>query len=327
MKKMFLSFSIILTIILIASSQGQAQQAQSGNIERQIFDENTQQWISEQFAEPGIEYKKRTIYLKDQTGVSGYDYSNFSASLEHIRGIMVDRANQQNAIVARQYIKLDKTLHDFLQTEFMLKYRELKIEAEALASTFKAEANHIPPQDVAKVKRAYIKIADEFNRELVEIKRDFLDRKKMKMIRFNKDVYANSLQYRLRQLQDIYANDFQKVVAEVTGSDEYAAIPFVAILSLIKLAQDFTEYLINANYEARRVKEEHLNQYLIEPYRFRDWVEIEMIEGDIYNNFNNDSNMEPYNPEISQDSTMEMNPFEDEPVSLPAKTKVKKNQW
>ena len=147
----------------------------------------------------------------------------------------------------------------------------------------------------------------------------------MKMIRFNKDVYANSLQFRLRELQDLYSHDFERVVAEVTGSDEYSAIPLAAILSLIRLAQDFTEYLINANYEARRVKEEHLNQYLVEPHRFRDWVEIEMIEGDIYNNFSNEfNNSEPYNPEVTQDSTEEITPFvEDEPVSLSPKKRRK----
>lgn len=266
--------------------------------------------------------------FKDDAGVEEFNINNFETNLNYVRGVMTERSNQQQAIVARQYNQLDKTLHGFLQTEFMLKFRELKIEAEALASTFKAQANHIPPQDVAKVKRAYIKIADEFNRQLVEIKRDFLDRKKMKMIRFNKDVYANSLQYRLRELQDLYAHDFELVVAEITGSDEYSAIPLAAILSLIRLAQDFTEYLINANYEARRVKEEHLNQFLIEPYRFRDWVEIEMIEGDIYNNFNTDyNNSEPYNPEVTQEVTEEMTPFvEDEPVSLPAKQKSKRKE-
>ena len=266
--------------------------------------------------------------FKDDAGVEDFNITNFETNLNYVRGVMTERSNQQQAIVAKQFNKLDKTLHGFLQTDFMLKFRELKIEAEALASTFKAQANRIKPQEVARVKRAYIKIADEFNRQLVEIKRDFLDRKKMKMIRFNKDVYANSLQYRLRELKDLYSHDFELVVAEVTGSDEYSAIPLAAILSLIRLAQDFTEYLINANYEARRVKEEHLNQYLIEPYRFRDWIEIEMIEGDIYNNFDNNYNsMDQYSPEMetTEESLDEITPFEeDEPVSLPAKSRTKR---
>ncbi|MBK8501703.1 MAG: hypothetical protein IPL46_05565 [Saprospiraceae bacterium] len=228
--KTFISFIIlILTTAGFLSSNLIAQQSQSGVTKRQVFDEDSQRFVDENVDPNEID---RTVRIKDQTGTQGYDISNFAANLEHVRGVMTDRANQQNAIVAKQFMKLDKTLHGFLQTEFMLKFRELKIEAEALASTFKAQANHIPPQDVAKVKRAYIKIADQFNLLLVEIKRDFLDKKKMKMIRFNKDVYANSLQYRLRELKDVYSHDFERVVAEITGSDEYSAIPLAAILAL-----------------------------------------------------------------------------------------------
>lgn len=325
MKKFILFITLIFSIVGFPDNPLIAQQSTSGETKREVFDEERQRFIDPNVEDP--DQVDRIVRVKDQTGTVGYDISNFAANLEHVRGVMTDRANQQNAIVAKQFMKLDKTLHGFLQTEFMLKFRELKIEAEALASTFKAQANHIPPQDVAKVKRAYIKIADQFNLQLVEIKRDFLDKKKMKMIRFNKDVYANSLQYRLRELQDIYSHDFERVVAEITGSDEYSAIPLAAIFSLIKLAQDFTEYLINANYEARRVKEEHLNQALIEPYRFRDWVEIEMIEGDIYNNFNSENNNELIEPVLMEENAEEMTPFvEEEPVSLKPKAK-KKNDF
>ncbi|NND34156.1 MAG: hypothetical protein HKN76_16330 [Saprospiraceae bacterium] len=257
--------------------------------------------------------------FKDDAGVKEFNIINFENNLNYVRGVMAER--DERAVVAASHNVLDKTLHGFIQTEFMLKFRDLKIEAESLAATFKAQANNIPPTEVAKVKKAYIKIADQFNRQLVEIKRDFLDRKKMKMIRFNRDVYSNSLQYKLRELKDVFAHDFERVVAEVTGSDEYSAIPLAAILGLIKLAQDFTEYLVNARYEAKRVKEEHLNQFLIEPYRFRDWVEIETIEGDIFNNY---MNQDMYN-EDSSESFDEMDPFleEDEtPVSLPPGKKI-----
>lgn len=108
--------------------------------------------------------------FKDDAGVEDFNITNFETNLNYVRGVMTERSNQQQAIVAKQFNKLDKTLHGFLQTDFMLKFRELKIEAEALASTFKAQANRIKPQEVARVKRAYIKIADEFNRQLVEIK-------------------------------------------------------------------------------------------------------------------------------------------------------------
>ncbi len=255
---------------------------------------------------------------RDDLRVKDFNISYFDNNLQYVRGVMVER--DERAIAAASHQILDKTLHQFLQTEFMLRFRELRLEAESLAATFKALSYNLPPREVARVRKAYTEIADAFNLQLVEIKRDFLDRKKMKMIRFNQEMYSNSLQYRLRELKDLFAHDFERVIAEVTGSEVYAAIPLAAILSMVKLAQDFTEYLINASYEARRVKEEHLNLHLLEPFRFRSWVEIEMIEGNMYFNANERNDQFDYQEEYPDLDY----PFDDD---NPASLKPKHNRW
>ncbi len=233
---------------------------------------------------------------------------------------MVERDEQ--AVIANSQKNLDKALHGFLNTEFMQKYKNLKIEAESLAATFKAQSARMAPGDVALVKNANTRIVDKFNRQLIEIKRDFLDKKKLKLIRKNKEMYSNSHQFNLRELQDAYSQDFERVVAKVTGSDMYAAIPLAAIFGLIKLAKDFTEFLARSNFEARRVKEEHLNQYFIEPYSFRSWFEIEMLEGDIYNNFDSDidNGIDPEQMDENWDNT---DPFEVEVDDAPSSNKKK----
>ncbi len=236
---------------------------------------------------------------------------DFSTRLDYVRGVMV--SNDERAAVGMAHMKVDKALYAFLQTDFMKEYKTLKLEAESLAATFKAQAAQMPPTDVAKVKRGYSKITEDFNRFIIEIKRDFLDRKKLKLIRTNKEMYANSLQYKLRDLKDGYSQDFERVVAEVTGSDMYAAVPIAAIFGLIQLAREFTEFIVRSNYEARRVKEEHLNQYLVEPYRFRNWFEIEMLEGDIYNQFDSSQDFETDMngmEEDVEDSFENLEPFE-----------------
>ncbi len=238
---------------------------------------------------------------------------DFETRLNYVRGIMVDRSEQTMAGLAQ--VKVDKALHGFLETDFMRQYRDLKIEAESLAATFKALGMKLQPAEVARVRKAYTGVADEFNRFLVDIKRDFMDRKKLKMIRDNRDMYANSLQYKLRELQDMYAQDFEAVAVEVSGSDVYA-LPLTAILGLIKLAVDFADFIVRSNLEARRVKEDHLNQFLLQPYSFRSWFEIETIEGNIY------PEQDMYNPDFAeeQDSLEDMDPFMDDVApSLPRK--------
>jgi len=247
-----------------------------------------------------------------------FNVYQFQENLSYVRSVMKADNQDERSFVALSNNKLDKTLHGFLQTDFMIQYKELKMEAESIVSAFKAEAMKMKPSEVARVRKAYTVVADQFNMQLVELKRDFLDKKKMKLIRHDRDMYANSLQYKLRALKDVFSNDFEQVIVEVTGSAEYSAIPLAAILGLIKLAQDVTEYFINASYEAKKVNEEHLNRYLVEPYRFRDWIEIDMVEGDIYN-FQSENMDENYqNEEYVEENNEEMNPFMDDdvPVSL-----------
>ncbi len=282
------------------------------------FDEEERLDIREQIEQLREQKNQKIINTEDRNDLT------FERRLDQIRGVMVDRDEQ--AVVGMAHVKLDKALYGFLQTDFMKEYKSLKLEAESLAATFKAQATQIPPADVAKVKRGYTRVAEDFNRFLIEMKRDFMDKKKLKLIRTNREMYANSLQYKLRDLKDSYSQDFERVVAEVTGSDMYAAVPLAAIFGLIKLAKDFTEFIVRSNYEARRVKEEHLNSYLVEPYRFRDWFEIEILEGDLYNSYEaNDNFNEFQQEEENYEDFEEMDPFEYDVDAPSLSRKRKKN--
>ena len=247
------------------------------------------------------------VAIIGQTSFSQFeDDFEFDQKFQRIRNVM--EYNNEQVVIATSHKKLDAALHGFLQTEFMEKYRNLKIDAESLAATFKASADQYPPKDVAKVQNAYTRISQAFNTQLLEIKRDFMDRKKIKVIRKDKEMYSNSLQYKLRELQDLYSQDFERVVAEVTGSEMYS-ISFAAIIGLIELTKKFTEFLISADYQARTIKEDHLQQYFIEPHRFRGWDEIQIMDGNVYDNYMNEDN---YN-EYEEENWEEESPFEETP--------------
>lgn len=244
---------------------------------------------------------------------------SFDEKMRHIRGILIE--GDERANLARSHKKTDQALEGFLNTEFMTKYKEIKLEAEVLAATFKAHAPKISPDEVSRVRRAYSTIADKFNMQLLEIKNDLMDKKTQKLIRSHPEMYSNSLQYKLSELKDDYSQNFEKVVAEVTGSDSYSAVPLFAIFSLIKLAVDFTNYLAAANFEARQIKEEMLYSRLIEPYSFRRWEDLIITEGDIYNQAMNPQYEEP----VADDPFDPNNPFEEENGTSSSKPKRKKN--
>ena len=246
------------------------------------------------------------------------DNLSFDDKLRYVREILVE--GDERATTARSHKKTDEALEGFLNTEFMKKFKEIKLEAESLAATFKAHAPMLSPDDVRRVRIAYGHIADKFNMQLLDIKKDMMDRKTQKLIRTHPEMYSNSLQYKLSELKDDYSQDFEKVVAEVTGSDSYSAIPLVAIFGLIKLAVDFTNYIAMANFESRRVKEEILEFRLIEPYSFRNWDDILVSEGDIYNQAMDDN----YDNPVADDLFDPSNPFEDDKETNSSKPKRKK---
>lgn len=197
---------------------------------------------------------------------------SFDETLQNMRGIII--AEDDRAEAARAATQIDKALRAFLETEFLEKFKEIRLESESMVAAFKAHSGEYTPEDVSKVRKSYVRVADQFNLLLNEIKIDLLDKKKMKVIRDNPDMYSASLELKLRILQDEYAQTFEKTIAEVTGSESYSAIPLAAIIGLVKLAGDFIGYIQRSGFENRKIKEEHLNQFLIEPYKFRNWDEI-----------------------------------------------------
>ena len=114
----------------------------------------------------------------DDFGGDGIDFTN---TLSEVKEIMI--LEDETAARARSFKKIDKGLRGFLDTEFIRKYKDIKLEAESLAATFKAHQSSFPPADVIKVKKAYTKISDKFNLQLMDIKADFMDRKTLKSIR------------------------------------------------------------------------------------------------------------------------------------------------
>ena len=217
------------------------------------------------------------------------------------------------ALNSLAYKNVDKALYGFLQTDFMRRFRDLKFNAENEVGRFKSLSNQLEPEQVARVKSAYTKIAHQFNQELEAIKRDFLDRKKMKLIKNNKEMYTNSLRYRFQELQDDYSQNFLRILVETTGDDRYASATLAAIFGLIRLTRDITNFLLEAKHNARMIKEEHLNRFLIEPHSFKPWYEVEMINANMgYGDF--DTGYDTMNEsELTDDGDFEeMVPWEEE---------------
>ena len=259
----------------------------------------------------------------DSSYDNSYDNNSYDNNYNNNRGInsldfnqtmqltknMISRQDNQ-AMRARNSKKISESLEGFLQTEFIKKLKNLKLEVETLTSTFKSKQQSFTPEEILSVKKAYAQFADKYNRQLTAIKNDFMDRKKIKMIRKFPEMYGNTLELKLRELSDEYAQTLQKAVAEVTQSDEYSALPIMAIMGIIQLGMDFSNFLATRQFNVRKIQEEHLNRYFIQEFKLKKWNNIQTVNGGGgYNNYNNEDNYQPSNYDNEVDSMNTDSPY------------------
>ncbi len=271
---------------------------------------------------------------------------DFYQTLQEVRGELAVETLDPQTMALQAQNTTNKALRGFLRTPFMASFNDLKLEAESLAGTFKTLSSEYSPQQVAQVRKSYQKIAVSFNMLLEDIRDDFMNRKKMKVIKVDPEMYSMSLQHKLRELKDQYSQDFEKTVADVTDSEVFAAAPIAAIVALIKLSVDLGSFFANSGLQAKQAKREELDRYLMEPYRLRGWDDIP--EGSYYPRDSYDGGgygpdeypeEDPYDPNggyneedpnfgAKKKKKIEIDPFEESAKpksSNGSKTKTKKN--
>ncbi len=170
--------------------------------------------------------------------------------------------------------KVEGPLQSFVNTGFMLKFKDLKIEAEAAVRRFKLQSHELAPADVQKVQTGYEQSAYRFNQLLNNIKGDFLNPKKLKYIAEFPDDYQRSLELELHQLSEFYALHFLHPMADATGKQMDGGPVLLLVVEMVGLTKGLIHFFTQSRQQARRFSEAYLQQHLIQPFKFRSWDEI-----------------------------------------------------
>ncbi len=180
-----------------------------------------------------------------------------------------------------------------LQSEFMEKFREMRVSAVSTATSFKNQQSNYPPDAVQRVEVAYNEIAEKFNFVLLGLKNDLLDKKKLKFILSYPEDYQKQLELDMYKLSDFYAQNYQQVLAEVTNEQIDGSAVLFAINNLVnssigifQLVKSIVNYVAYRKKIARQFSESELEKRLIKPHKFPKWFELGVPEND-YNNYNN----------------------------------------
>jgi hypothetical protein len=170
--------------------------------------------------------------------------------------------------------KLEGPLQEFVNTSFMLKFKDVKIEAEAAVRRFKLQAHQLDPAAVQQVQTGYEQSAYRFNQLLFSIKGDFLNSKKVKYIAEFPDDYLRSLELELHQLTEFYAMHFLQPLADANEEHLDGSAAILLIAELVGLTKGLFDYFSRVRQYSRQFNENYLQQYLVQPFKFRGWDEI-----------------------------------------------------
>lgn len=170
--------------------------------------------------------------------------------------------------------KVGPALSKFLNTEFMTKFRDLRIQAESAAISAQSRKDELKPADLMRLRSAYDQTASRANGLIENIKQDFLNQKKLKSIAEFPEMYSDGLRYKLQDLSDFYTANFQQVLADAEVKDVDGSAILLLVVELISLSKGLTDYFAAIRREARQYTEAHLQENLVQPYRWRYWDEV-----------------------------------------------------
>jgi hypothetical protein len=165
-------------------------------------------------------------------------------------------------------------LNMFLNTDFFKQYDEMRIRAEKSVKDFKRVQSRYSPEEVQTVKDAYNASAEYFNQVLFNIKGDILNKEKNKFIvQFPAD-YSKQIEADLYRAKEFYANTYQKEISRVTNGELNGFALLALLPQVMQYAPVAIDVLKKIKDQINKFNENMLNQYLIQPYHFKTWDEI-----------------------------------------------------
>jgi hypothetical protein len=169
-------------------------------------------------------------------------------------------------------VAVGNAIQQFKTSDFMVRFSDFKNQMETDARDFFARQNAYSVKDVRRVQMAYDKTGARFNQIMLEIKQDFMDKEKVKMINKFPDMYSNGLKGKIDGLEDFYKANFQQTLADVTEKDGSALL--LVLVDLIKTAGELSQYFKNAKFEKQYMNDQYIQQNLVAPNRLPTWMEL-----------------------------------------------------
>jgi hypothetical protein len=170
--------------------------------------------------------------------------------------------------------KMDAALRSFIETPFMQKFKDLRLESENLVLTFKENKQNYSAAQINRVKTSYQKTVDKFNVQLLDIKADFMNERKLQYIQDFPEDYTSSLTSDINDLTSFYQSNLQLTVQDVTDATIDGNSLLTLVAELAKLVPGMVTSISELRSSVKKFEDTYLEEKLILPYKFKTWEEI-----------------------------------------------------
>jgi hypothetical protein len=156
----------------------------------------------------------------------------------------------------------------------MQKFKDLRLESENLALSFKENKQNYSAAQINRVKTAYQKTVDKFNTQLLDIKADFMNERKLQYIQDFPEDYTNGLTSDINDLTSFYQSNLQLTIQDVTDATVDGNSLLTLVAELAKLVPGMVTSISELRLSVKKFEETYLEEKLIGPYKFKSWDEI-----------------------------------------------------
>lgn len=170
--------------------------------------------------------------------------------------------------------KMDGALRAFIETPFMQKFKDLRLESENLVLTFKENKQNYSASDINRVKTAYQKTVEKFNAQLLDIKADFMNERKLQYIQDFPEDYTSGLTSDINDLTSFYQSNLQLTIQDVTDATIDGNSLLTLVAELAKLVPGMVTSISELRSSVRKFENDYLEEKLIGPYKFKTWEDI-----------------------------------------------------
>ena len=169
--------------------------------------------------------------------------------------------------------KMQDAIDALMGTQFVMKYKEYKEIVEVTASSFKPMAANYDQMEVERIKFNYETSRAAFDKILMGVKKDLLDKTTREYIAGNPDRYTQFVASELEMAMNNYQEMVVFKINMLTGQ-QTVGFGIMEIKLLLDLVFDVVGIIQSINKELDRMSEEYLDENFTNVLKIKSWDEL-----------------------------------------------------